>query len=329
MSSDTQPKHALGGKLGQEAGRSDAGKRIVHTIDPDFITGIGRVSAFGAKKYHMRNFLMAPGMAWGRVFDSLIGHLFAHWGGEDLDEESGQPHILMAGWNLMVLHQYWKNPVFHPGDDRPAVIEHKGKLWTDWEKEFNAAKGNTAQQFMSRVFKTQGIDAARRHVGLPPIEKATQAGRLFEKDDMSTKMDEWTPEAALDRCKAALERADRVKMEAVGVNPRDLRSVLNAADTWMNTCHTKATTFEYRLADALKELEELGFKMRAPDFKENVHYEGQAWPANEHGEDPYKVLSDYAEFGEPAPMRLKPRNPEFLKDPIRAFYAAKNKGDAK
>lgn len=144
MNSDTptQPDvpHAIGGKLGREAGRSDQGKRIVHTMDPDFITGIGRVSAFGAKKYHMRNFLMVPGMAWGRVFDSLMGHLMAHWGGEDFDEESGLPHILMAGWNLMVLHTYWKNPVYHPGDDRPATVEYAGRKWTDWEAEFKGAK---------------------------------------------------------------------------------------------------------------------------------------------------------------------------------------------
>lgn len=195
MSSDNQPKHALNGKLGQEAGRSDAGKRIIHTVDPDFITGIGRVSAFGAKKYHMRNFLMAPGMAWGRVFDSLMGHLMAHWGGEDLDEESGQPHILMAGWNLMVLHTYWENPVYHPGDDRPSMIEHKGKLWADWEAAFNAAKGIDApakpvnlgdialstdgrtrprsepEEFVELARKF-GAGRVREELGMPPIEVA-------------------------------------------------------------------------------------------------------------------------------------------------------------
>lgn len=136
----SEPEHGLGGNLGQVAGRSNQGKRIVHTMDPDFFVGIGRISAFGAKKYHLRNFLMVPGMAWGTVFDSLIGHLFAHWGGEDLDEESGEPHILHAAWNIMVLYSYWHNPVYHPGDDRPSKIEYAGKDWKEWKATFDAIR---------------------------------------------------------------------------------------------------------------------------------------------------------------------------------------------
>lgn len=137
------PLFSSNGVLGQAASRADQGKRIVHTIDPDFITGIGRVSAFGAKKYHQRNFLMAPGMEWGRVYDSLIGHLQAFWGGEEVDAESGELHILHAAWNLMVLHQYSTHPVYAPGDDRPSMIEHAGKSWKEWQEAFFVAQGTS------------------------------------------------------------------------------------------------------------------------------------------------------------------------------------------
>lgn len=155
MTSDTNtPEHAIGGKLGKVAGRSDKGKPIMHTIDPNFIRGIAEVSAFGAKKYHMRNFLMAPGMKWSQVYDSLMRHLMAYWAGEEFDvgpngefgetddpetnmQWSGLPHINMVAWNVMVLCTYRNHEVFHPGDDRPATLEYDGGIWADWQEEFD------------------------------------------------------------------------------------------------------------------------------------------------------------------------------------------------
>ena len=158
MTSDTKPIHALDGKLGKVAGRSNAGKAILHTIDPDFILGIGRISEFGARKYHMRNFMMAPGMKWSDVYESLLRHLMAYWGGEELDlgpngefgptddpdtnmKWSGMPHLLHVAWNVMVMYTYSRHEAYAPGDDRPAVIEQSGGLWTDWNHAFDVARG--------------------------------------------------------------------------------------------------------------------------------------------------------------------------------------------
>lgn len=157
MASDTLT-HGTGGQLGKVAGRSDAGKAILHTIDPDFILGIGRISEFGARKYHMRNFLMAPGMEWSRVFESGMRHLLLWWGGEELDlgpngefgptddpetnmKWSGMPHLLHVAWNIMVLYTYSRHQPFAPGDDRPGVTEYVDGDWQDWRGEFDAARG--------------------------------------------------------------------------------------------------------------------------------------------------------------------------------------------
>lgn len=140
MTSDTTPKIAIGGQLGQVAGRSNAGKSILHTIDPDFILGIGRISEFGARKYHMRNFLMTPGMAWSSVYESLLRHLLAYWDGEENDAESGLPHLLHAAWNLMCLYTYNRHEQYHPGDDRPSTTERQGRKWADVNAEFKAAQ---------------------------------------------------------------------------------------------------------------------------------------------------------------------------------------------
>lgn len=129
----------------------------MHTIDPKFILGIAAVSEFGSRKYHMRNFLMAPGMCWSDVYGSLMRHLLAYWGGEELDvgpngefgetddpetnmKWSGLPHIDMVAWNVMVLCTYRNHEVFHPGDDRPATLEYEGGLWKEWEAEFNTIR---------------------------------------------------------------------------------------------------------------------------------------------------------------------------------------------
>lgn len=137
--SDTQ-RHGTGGKIGLEAGRSDNGKNILHTIDPKLLMAWGDVLAFGAKKYHQRNFMVAPGMEWSRVYDSLLRHLLAFWGGEWLDQESGLPHIAHVMCNLQFLWHYHENPGYEAGDDRPSRVEGEGRRWVDWHDEFEAAK---------------------------------------------------------------------------------------------------------------------------------------------------------------------------------------------
>lgn len=141
-----QTRHGTGGKLGEVAGRSNSGKPILHTIDPDFILGIARVSAFGAQKYHMRNFLMAPGMTWSTTYESALRHLFAWWGGEGTDEESGMPHLLHASWNLMALYTYSHRGQYAPGDDRPASLEYLGLSWKDWEARFEEVRTRKPEQ---------------------------------------------------------------------------------------------------------------------------------------------------------------------------------------
>lgn len=127
------------GNLGTVAGRADAGKRILHTIDPNMLIAWGNVLAFGAQKYHQRNFLKAPGMAWGRVYDSLQGHLQKFWGGEWLDDESGYPHLAHVLCNLQFLWTYHEHEAYKPGDDRPSSIEYLGLKYEDWEARFKEA----------------------------------------------------------------------------------------------------------------------------------------------------------------------------------------------
>lgn len=79
-----------------------------------------RVHGFGVMKYPDE--AGAPnwsrGMPWSWFYDALRRHIAAFWSGEDVNEESGLPHLAHARWMISNLIEY-----SHYGmgtDDRPA-----------------------------------------------------------------------------------------------------------------------------------------------------------------------------------------------------------------
>lgn len=81
-----------------------------HTIPPEFLAEVGRVYSMGAKKYSARNF--EKGYAWSLSFDAMMRHLWAWWGGEETDPESGCNHMAHGVWHcfqLMLLAKYHRD----------------------------------------------------------------------------------------------------------------------------------------------------------------------------------------------------------------------------
>ena len=70
------------------------------------LMGTARVLAFGAKKYAPNNW--RKGIAWSRVTAALLRHTFAFLGGEDLDPESGLPHVHHIGCCTMFLQELYE-----------------------------------------------------------------------------------------------------------------------------------------------------------------------------------------------------------------------------
>lgn len=68
---------------------------------------IAEVLTYGAAKYDDNNW--ARGARWGRYFAALCRQLFAWWGGENLDPESGLSHLAHAGCCLLFLMSYQRN----------------------------------------------------------------------------------------------------------------------------------------------------------------------------------------------------------------------------
>ena len=65
---------------------------------------ISEILTFGAKKYDDRNW--ENGLHWSRVFGAVMRHMWAWWGGEDKDPESGMSHLWHAACGLTFLVAY-------------------------------------------------------------------------------------------------------------------------------------------------------------------------------------------------------------------------------
>lgn len=69
----------------------------------------------GSRKYADRNW--ERGYEWSKSFAALQRHIWAFWGGEDIDEETGSRHVIAAAWHCFLLAEFAD---MHPElDDRP------------------------------------------------------------------------------------------------------------------------------------------------------------------------------------------------------------------
>ncbi len=88
----TDPK--TGGQKGQKLAQLGA-------IDPQALMQLAEVAGHGAQKYARLNFM--KGYNWSLSYDACQRHLHAFWSGENLDQESGLPHLAHAGWHCMAM----------------------------------------------------------------------------------------------------------------------------------------------------------------------------------------------------------------------------------
>lgn len=107
---------ATGGRKGQKPERFEL-------LPWDSVKVIARVYDYGATKYS--DPIVGPhnwrrGYAWGLSFAALLRHLTAWWEGEDIDPESGHPHLAHAGWHVLTL--IWFTLTGKGTDDRPHKL---------------------------------------------------------------------------------------------------------------------------------------------------------------------------------------------------------------
>jgi hypothetical protein len=78
------------------------------------LQAVARVYAFGAEKYDRHNW--RKGYAWHLSYDAVQRHLMAFWAGEDLDPESGEPHLAHVVFHALTLITFMAE--HRDGDDR-------------------------------------------------------------------------------------------------------------------------------------------------------------------------------------------------------------------
>ena len=97
-------------------GRKDDGEKIRYDLlPPEYLHATADILTFGAKKYSPRNW--EAGMDWGRCFGALMRHMWAWWGGQNTDPETGKSHLWHASCCLAFLIAYEERGIGN--DDRP------------------------------------------------------------------------------------------------------------------------------------------------------------------------------------------------------------------
>ena len=91
----------------QQAIKKDEGKPMLHLVEPIYLEALAVVREFGNKKYGSDNWKEGKGLDQLRLYDSLMRHLLAYIKGEDIDQESGLPHLAHVGVNNMFM--YWNH----------------------------------------------------------------------------------------------------------------------------------------------------------------------------------------------------------------------------
>ena len=95
--------------------KDDAGKLRLDLIAPEFEKGLAEVLTYGAAKYGPHNW--AKGLKYSRVYGAIRRHLLAWQTGEDLDPETGLPHLYHAACELMFLSTYEERGMGDEWDD--------------------------------------------------------------------------------------------------------------------------------------------------------------------------------------------------------------------
>jgi hypothetical protein len=101
--------------------KNDGEKSRMELVPGGAVLAIADVFTFGAKKYSAHNW--RQGFDWSRLIGALERHVAAFKDGEDLDPESGLPHMAHAGCCVMMLLEHQR--LGYGKDDRYTTVNKR------------------------------------------------------------------------------------------------------------------------------------------------------------------------------------------------------------
>lgn len=125
--------------------KHDQDKARLDLLSGIWLTGVGKVLAFGAKKYAAHNW--RKGLERSRLLGAALRHIFSYLDGEDLDAETSLLHLYHASCCLMFaseLHETRRDT-----DDRWKTVkpkEMKG-TWVSVDLDDESGKERTVLMF--------------------------------------------------------------------------------------------------------------------------------------------------------------------------------------
>ena len=90
----------------REGHKDDSGKPAFFYLPWVALEDVARVMEYGANKYAAGNY--QKGMSHHRYFSACVRHLVSWWKKEDIDPESGLPHLAHAACCILMLLENWK-----------------------------------------------------------------------------------------------------------------------------------------------------------------------------------------------------------------------------
>lgn len=110
MSEEVRTTSATGGQKGTKLERFDL-------LPVGALTTLARHYGVGALKYDDNQW--RKGYEWSKSYAAMQRHLTEFWGGQDIDPETGSPHMAAVAWHAFTLLTFMED--FPEYDDRFVV----------------------------------------------------------------------------------------------------------------------------------------------------------------------------------------------------------------
>ncbi|WP_143194397.1 dATP/dGTP diphosphohydrolase domain-containing protein [Micromonospora sp. CB01531] len=123
----TEPSFEVVRKTSATGGQKDAKPARFDQIPTLSLRQLAERYGFGNSKYPVQPGELdnwRKGYAWSLSYAALQRHVNAFWSGEDLDPETGQPHLIAAAWHCFTLNEWAHRPALREQfDDRQDRLQ--------------------------------------------------------------------------------------------------------------------------------------------------------------------------------------------------------------